>query len=106
MFTCYKSGLLPTSNQTILTMKPNQFLQISAIWVCEVSGNADTITLKHTLDGQSSSSKDDLFSSLAVAANSTTTFTTPIYMKPGDILSAFASTASRVNVSIYGRTSG
>jgi len=105
MYTCYKSGLLTVNNQPVITMKPNQNLQISAIWVCEVSGNADTITLRHTLSGQTSSSKDDLFSSLAVAANSTTTFTTPIYMKPGDILSAFATTASRVNVSIYGRTS-
>lgn len=76
---------------------------VSSVIVCNTGASAVTIRIFHAISGESFVAANAIVYDLSAAASSTTTIEIPIYLSPGDRIGFYASTASTVTFTMYGR---
>ena len=104
MLTRYCGKSLKATEDTIVSCEQNQGFVVHSIWVTNTHASDTKYTIRHVPKDQTSSSEFDLASNVPLESNTVTVFptTTKIYLLPGDKLTAFAETAGRVSMFVYG----
>ena len=102
MLTRFHGEQLKTNESTIVTCEQSRHFRVHSIWMANSNAASTTYTIRHVPFGQTSSASFDLASSVALAGNTMIVFDQPIYLISGDKLTAFASTAARISMTVYG----
>lgn len=96
-------GYLQTSRREILRAGENETLEIEIVRFTNEDSSNRSIDLEHAPKDTASSGRFGLCHDLVVNSKTSQVVEGPIYMMPGDTLSAFASSANAISVHIYGK---
>tara|TARA_R110000803_G_scaffold143016_1_gene209177 strand:+ start:459 stop:791 length:333 start_codon:yes stop_codon:yes gene_type:complete len=93
-------GGLQASNQTLVSCKAGQRIQINSMYMCNPHSSTIAIEVYHVPDGADPGLGHALYDT-TLAIGGTTTTDAVIYMNPGDRIVAIAATADHVIITIY-----
>jgi len=101
--TRFHSELLSTNEVTVVSGQQGQKFAIDSIWIANAHSSGVATTIRHVPFNQTSSASYNLYSAVSIAANTTVVIDDPIYLLSGDKLTAFAATADKISMVVYGR---
>ncbi len=99
----FHSELLSTNEVTVVSGQQGERFAFDSIWIANSHSSGVATTIRHVPNGQTSNAGFNLYSAVSIGANSTVVIDAPIYMVPGDKLTAFASLADKISIVVYGR---
>ena len=97
-------GLLPATEEEIISVPTNGYAVVNAIWIANITGSDRTVTIKHIPQGQATADGFCLMKGVTVSANTTTIIARdePIFMTEGSKLTALSDSASAIAFTVYG----
>ena len=102
----YNIGKLGTASRTLVEAGEGERIRIEQVWVCNTHDSNIDVTLSHVpARDDADESNFRLWNEVIVRADTTQVIDSTIYLEPGDRLTAFAATADKIAVTLYGRSS-
>ena len=97
----FAAGNLGLSEQVVLSCGMNQRVVIHSIWISNTHSGNVNYTFHHVPSEQAAGIQNALAYNIVLRANSTDVYDAPIYMEPGDKITAHASTAGHISMFVY-----
>lgn len=93
-----------TSVATVYTVPASTTVKITSIVLCNTTGASATVTLSAVPSAGTAGVTNRIVAALNIAANSTVTIDSPVYMNAGDFIAALQGTLNAITATISGET--
>lgn len=102
----YNIGRLGSASRTLVEAGETERIQIEQIWVCNTADANRDVTIAHVPAGDDSAEVNFyLWNEVIVRADTAQVIDAKIFLDPGDKITAFASVADSIVITMYGRSS-